>query len=584
MFDNTSTLREIYSLKLFAFVAALFFLPLVSFASTLSLAPATGVYTIGNTFSVSVVVNTKGAPINAADATITFNPKELNVVGISKGSTFNLWTTEPTYSNSAGTVSFSGGTPSGYTGSNGTIMTITFKAVGAATARASITNGSVLAADGRGTNVLTAMNGGTYTISAAAAQPTAEVVVEYVAPANTPAAPKITSTTHPLDTWSKEKTAKLSWTLPSDVTAVRTLLDNSASAVPTKVYDTPISSITLDNLDEGVSYFHLQFQNEEGWGKVAHYKLAVDSQISEDFKLSLKEGANLANPEQILIVTAPENSGAPLAKYKVQLNGSEPFEVADSEGKGEIKLPALTPGYQTVVVEVFDAAGNSKIVSYSFTIEAFEAPRFTDFPTTLNPGVIPVVKGQTRPRSSVAVLVSKSGTEDRTYNTQSNEAGEFSFIPDGALDNGVYVIKAVATDEFGAVSAPSEEIRIAVQPTGIIKIGSLMVSYLSVIIPLIALLILTGLGIIFIFGRMKHLKTVIGRETSEVAVSLDEQFAKIAAVLDEEEDKIKSSRKTKKLTVAEAEFIAKLRATIGVAETEVEKEVQDVSAIVSKGK
>ena len=269
----------------------------IAMAATLNVSPATGVYGSGSTFTVRVAVDTKGAAINAADGTITFDNKALQVVSVSRSSSiFNLWTTEPAFSNSAGTINFSGGTPTGYTGGSGTVMTITFRTLGSGSARVNFGSGSVLAADGRGTNVLSSMGSGAYTISAASETPEPEAIVEFVAPANTPAAPKITSETHPDSSgWSKERTAVLRWTLPADVVAVRTTLDESSTAIPTKVYDSPIKDITLSDLEEGVSYFHIQFKNAEGWGKVTHYRLAVDTTAPQNVVLSLKPDSNLAN-------------------------------------------------------------------------------------------------------------------------------------------------------------------------------------------------------------------------------------------------------------------------------------------------
>ena len=71
------------------------------------------------------------------------------------------------------------------------------------------------------------MNGGTYTIQAQSEAPKAEVI-EYVAPANTRLPLIVNSKTHgDQKAWYKSKEAILSWTLPSGVTAVRTLLDES---------------------------------------------------------------------------------------------------------------------------------------------------------------------------------------------------------------------------------------------------------------------------------------------------------------------------------------------------------------------
>ena len=208
-------------------------------AATISLSPSTGVYSSGSTFTVKVVVNSQGSSINAAEGTLKFNPSELSVVSAGRaGSIFNLWVGEPSFSNSAGTITFSGGLPSGYTGSAGNIMTVTFRTKGSGAAKITITGGSVLANDGQGTNVLTSMGGGTYTMQAATASPEPEeVIVEYVAPANTPQAPNVSSPTHgDQKKWHTAKEAVLNWDLPNGVTSVRTLLDSRATAVPTRVY------------------------------------------------------------------------------------------------------------------------------------------------------------------------------------------------------------------------------------------------------------------------------------------------------------------------------------------------------------
>ena len=91
-------------------------------SGTLLLSPSTGVYQANSVFTVRVVVNTGGQSINAAEGKLQFDNQKLSVVNLSQaGSIFNLWTTEPEFSNSAGTITFGGGSPKGYTGSAGTI-------------------------------------------------------------------------------------------------------------------------------------------------------------------------------------------------------------------------------------------------------------------------------------------------------------------------------------------------------------------------------------------------------------------------------------------------------------------------------
>ncbi len=547
-------------------------------AASLGLTPSTGVYATNGTFSVRVIVNTGGKSVNAAEGTLTFNPKELSVVSVNRsGSIFNLWVTEPTYSNSAGTISFSGGLPSGYTGSAGTIMNVTFRAAGAGTARVSFKNGSVLANDGRGTNILTAMNGGSYTIQAQTTTPQAEVI-EYVAPANTPGTPQITSATHADQTgWHTAKDAELTWTLPAGVTAVRTLLDQNPTTVPTKVYEDPIKAISLTDLPEGVSYFHLQFQNKDGWGKVAHYRLAVDSVNPSRIDIA-QATTDMANPEQSLLVTV-EDATSPVTRFKIKLDNDEPFEYMRENATSSIPLPRLEPGYRSVIIEAFDAAGNSIIGTHSFTIEAFTKPVFTEYPTEVTENVIPVIKGQTRANAEVVVTLTRVGTEPQTYTVTANENGEFVFIPEGRFSTGVYELTARATDTFGAQSEVSDTIRIAVQQPGFLRVGSFIVSILSVLIPLIVLVLALVALLWYFMLSTRRFKRGVRVETAEALEILRREFTELQTTLGYHERILLESRKTKQLTKAEAAMIEAVGAALQSSQQKVEKEIKDITEL-----
>lgn len=551
-------------------------------AATLSLSPSTGVYNTGSTFTVRVMVNSGGKPINAAEGTLSFNPSELSVVSANRnGSIFNLWVTEPTAS--GGAITFSGGLPSGYTGAAGNIMTVTFKAKGSGAVKVNFSSGSVLANDGMGTNVLSSMSGGTYTIQAAAPSPKAEeVVVEYVAPANTPSAPSVTSSTHSdQKKWYSAKEAVLSWNLPGDVIAVRTLLDTHSTAVPTKVYDSPMKTLTLGDLSEGVSYFHVQFKNKDGWGKVTNYRLAVDSQKPTEIKISQVENADKNNPEQLLKVDVTEATSL-VKRFKVQVDSGEAVEMTRDTATGTLKLPSLGPGYHTVIIEAFDEAGNSIIGNYSFNIESFEKPVFTEYPNEINEQVIPVIKGKTRPNATVEITLTKVGTEPATFKVISDGEGAFTFIPEGKFSTGVYEIKARATDQYGAQSLDSDTIRIAVQQSGFIRIGSMLVSFLSVIIPLIGLTGLAVLGSWYMVMYLRRFRKEIKKESTEALDILHREFTSLQSELRNQETLLQESRKTKKLTKTEAEMIEVFDRALQNSQRNVEKEIIDVTRLGSK--
>src|ERR1043166_3129234 len=164
------TSRDLCAAMVFLGVA-IFAVPLVARAADLNLSPTSATHAVDEEFDVKVIVDPGDQKVNASDGTISFDSTLLSVSKVSKdGSQFSLWTADPTYSNAAGTVEFSGGTPTAFS-KPGTVITITFKGKKKGTAKVSVTKGSVLAADGKGTDVY--KNGGeaSYDISDAPKAP-----------------------------------------------------------------------------------------------------------------------------------------------------------------------------------------------------------------------------------------------------------------------------------------------------------------------------------------------------------------------------------------------------------------------------
>ncbi|MEO5646656.1 MAG: cohesin domain-containing protein [Candidatus Paceibacterota bacterium] len=147
-------------------IAAVFIFSTHVLAATLSISPASGSYTVGKTFTARVLVGSGGQSINAVSGDVSFSSDTLTLTGISKSGVVTLWAQNPTYSNASGTASFQGVILNGYSGSGGTVVTLTFKAKAAGTATISIAQGSssVLLNDGQGTNVLSGTSGASFTI------------------------------------------------------------------------------------------------------------------------------------------------------------------------------------------------------------------------------------------------------------------------------------------------------------------------------------------------------------------------------------------------------------------------------------
>lgn len=317
-------------------------------AATLGLSPSSGSFTTGSTFGVSVRVNTQGVAINSAEATVRYPRNILEVSSISKGGLFTLWPSEPTYSNTDGQVTFAGGLPSpGYNGSAGTLITITFRSKSAGSATVNITGGRVLANDGSGTNVLTSQGSGTYTIADAPAPP------------NVPAAPTITSSSHPdSSAWYTLRDIVAEWTRGSGVTGFSYALDDQAETIPDTVQDTTGTSAQFTGIGDGVWYLHVRGVNSAGWGATAHFRVQIDATGPLPFTIfgTLNDVADPSIRRQISFETTDAVSG--MHHYELSIDGGAAIGI-DVGATTPYILPELGIGTHTLLVRAVDVAGNT---------------------------------------------------------------------------------------------------------------------------------------------------------------------------------------------------------------------------------
>lgn len=354
--------RIIYPFLFAAALGFLFALPHGVEAASLNLSPSSGSFTVGSTFNVSVVVNSSGVAINAAQATVRFPTDKLEISALAKAGTFTLWTVEPTYSNSDGQVIFAGGLPNpGYTGSAGRILTITFHAKAEGNATVTITGGKVLANDGQGTNVLTSQGSGTYTITAAAA-PEPEK--------NLPAAPTVSSSTHPdQNQWYAKSDPAFQWTTQNGVTGYSFSLDDKETAAPDTVQDGSDSSKSFTGIADGVWYFHVRAQNTDGWGPAGHFRVRIDTTPPAPFSIfALLASDNTPNVErQVSFETTDAASG--VHHYTLRIDEDAEIDI-DAGSTTPYTLPKLTAGQHLITAKAIDFAGNTTTATATLVIGA----------------------------------------------------------------------------------------------------------------------------------------------------------------------------------------------------------------------
>lgn len=570
---------EAKALVRFFFAAALIFIGIAGStlhaeAATLSLSPVSGGFITGQTFSMRVAVSSADQAMNAVSGVLSFPASLLEVTSVSKtGSVVNLWVQEPTFSNAGGTVSFEGVVLNpGYTGSNGTVITITFRATANGVANLRFTSGTVLANDGQGTNILTALGTGGYTIGGTTAGNTSSPATP-----GTPLAPRIVSPTHPSpDRWYASNTPQFTWEVPSGVTAVRLLYNTSPLTTPTVLYDPAISERTLEDVVDGIYYFHAQFRNANGWGAVAHFRFQIDTTPPERFNIRLVDPEDPTNPTPtVLFDTEDDESG--IEYYKVKI-GDQDFAVvsATQVAHNPYTLPTSANGTQTLLVQAFDRAGNYQTALSEVTIQSLPAPIITLYPETLQPGEFVTVKGKTIPQATVTLWLERNGVTPRVYSGTSDAQGSFTIAGDGEISSGIYELWAEAVDERGAKTAPSARYTVAVESSPIIRIGSYAINLLTVVVSVVALLALL-IGICwYVWRNVFGFKKRIQRDVRQAERDVEKEFEKLRDSVRKHLKLLEKANTRRELTEEEAKILIHLKNDIDTAETAVEEELEDI--------
>lgn len=442
----------------------------VASAATLQLTTDKDAFAIGDQFTVDVKTDSEGVGINAAQGTVQIAKDVLEIVSVDKtGSVFNFWLTEPTFSNESGQVNFIGGSTSGFSGRSLQIVKITYRVKGSGKTDIVFTDGAVTASDGSGTNVLTSMKG-----LSIASVPSSEL--ETITPKPTqitrpaeraerlPAKPDIQVVGYrDPEAWYNHITRfSASWQLPNDVTDVATDINRDPSFAPTRsegLFDNEI----FPPLAEGVSYLHVRFRNNVGWGPTTHYRIAIDTTPPPAFQARVREGEATDFPAPTIVYAANDGLSG-LRRYFFQQNNGA---VKTIEG-GSYKMDPQAPGKYLIKIGAEDNAGNIVESILSLEISPIEAPKITSIPRDIfvAEGNLDIIGAALPNIAIVATLKTEGGQIEQAVEVMSDAHGGWSVRFDKPLKKGVYVIEVVARDARGAMSYPvmSDMLRVRPRP------------------------------------------------------------------------------------------------------------------------
>ena len=555
------------------------FAPTATQAANLYLLPSSGSYAVGDNFKVSIFVSSAIQAMNAASGVISFPQDKLRVVSLSKTSSIaSLWVQEPSFSNSAGTVNFEGIVLNpGFTGSAGKIITINFKVKASGSGSLTFSSGSVLANDGEGTNILSNMSGGTYTLKAT---PIKEVPQdpEYIPPTTStkaPGAPNIFSRTNPdSDKWYSNNSPEFFWEIPSDVTAIKLLIGKKPNAIPAVLYIPAISEKKLQDLEDGIWYFSARFKNAYGWGEIVHRKVFIDTKVPESFEIIVDNQDDPTNPALILYFQTKDFLSG-VERYEIKIGGKHSDTIfLDSIRNNPYKTPLLASGKHNIIVKAFDKAGNFTIAAVDVVIESIEVPVITAFPQTITSGDILTIKGTSSyPESTIIVFIKKQGEEAITNSVKTDNTGDWSYIHPEALEKGIFQVWFQIIDARGAKSNLTDKITIDVQYSAFLKFGKTAIDYLSVIVTLVAFIaVLAG---IILYGARKvfRKRKKISKETKEAKESVVGAFS---ALQEEVKEQVQYLDGKEGLSKTEKQVLKKLKKALNISKRFISKEIKDI--------
>ena len=562
----------------------------MSQAATLSLSPASVKVSTGNVVAVKVLVNTVGQSINTAAGSIQFPTDLLQVMSVSKSSSiFSLWVQEPSFSNSAGTISFTGGVPNpGFNGQAGEIMSIVFKAKKQGNASVLFGDSSVLLNDGLGTNVLS--NTKSTAISIISSVETDVPVINTTAN-SLPVKPIITSSTNPeQDKWYNSSTATFSWNVPSDVSSIQTILSESQKAVPTVTYDSSVSQRTVNNITDGVFYFHLRYINNIGAGPVATYKVQIDSIPPEKF------ATNVISQDVSNVVTLhATDTTSGIDWYSIQIDSDPIIKVQkDSLVDGQFILPVRSAGNHTLEVIAYDKAGNHTesyatyvspvVVSPTIAVYPVQAGDITDTNCQLanvsciaeiqrNENIL--VKGSTKyPLTDINVFVQSGNKDKKVYTTKTLADGSYSFQTEPLSEAGQVNVWSQLVFSNKVNGPESERVTLSIKDSLIIQTSKSIIYGMPYVVS--AIILILGLLFLLYYGWYKFfgLKRKFQNEAQSVANDTHKAISMFKDELNNQLNKLEKIKLDRELNKKEEKIFKELQNNIDAIEEFLEKKLK----------
>ncbi len=547
--------------------------------ASLFVEPATAVQVLGEPFSVELRVDTSGVEVATVDATVTYDPERIEFVSVSDtDSAFGTLLVDST--RAYGEIDLSAliqGADEPYAGTDGLVGTITFMPLEQTVTEVRIKQGSVRSALSLTASVATAqdllssMRSATYTLVPRETLPAQTAAALISTEANDSG---FTFEPSARDGWIATSSIKATWSLPKDVDAMRIGVSTSSSAVPAKLYPVPVSSTVLEDVEDGEQYLLVQYERDGVWDRPVAVPFKVDTTPPESLVVEpvLREDGRVG--KGYTISATDEHSG--VASYAIGLDGGELVVWERPDDGVYVPDVSVSAGMHTLTVRVEDAMGNGTTSDTVLTIAAIASPVLVSAPDRVLTGDPITVAGTTYPDSEVSVYVSFNGGDAREFSVRSDSSGNYTAEVTDAARAGTYTVWFSVIDTSGAESPLSLKRSVTVTQPFIMLFGSRAVSYLSVIVPLIALVALLVLVLWLSFVYVRGYRARVKYETKEAYRVVGEEFDLLRRELVEQIGTLERAQLSRELTREEMRIFTELSRRLEAIEDHIAHEIADI--------
>lgn len=476
-------------------------------AARVYFSPGSGQYQVGDTVMVNVYIDSAKDTIDAVSGALSFTQDTVQVTSLSRnGSFLNLWTQEPTFSNSNGTVDFKGTALNrGFSGSGGKVISISFKVIKSGSANLRYTSLSVLVNGDQEAYPVATTSSAQFNITESLNE-AADPSKEQADPLNdVPPLSRIISSTHPdQNKWYTNTSPEVTWNVPEGILEVRADVSQSINTKPTVSYLPPISEKKITDLSDGRHCFNLSLRNVKGWGSVSHYCFNIDTIPPKHFIIDYRE-------KGLSFKTIDEGSG--LSHYIITIDGQNIIEhLLPDPFENFLNTQFLNPGIHTISISAVDNAGNSINATKEILVKGINPPIITYYTSSLESGDDIKMSGTTYPYSLVTLYLRQDEKVIYTTTVISNETGKFTALISKPLEAGIYSLAAKVIDNEKIESNETAQFMIIVKFKLISEIVEAVLRYLSMII--IGLLALGGIVSLSIYIWFRIIR-LIGQERAK---------------------------------------------------------------------